>query len=248
MIEYLMISGVIMGLLVVLLLLVNTNIMEDPANRLVYVAFTDIGNGVSTRMVDVYAIAPVRGQYNDTALTFLTKSSGEVILLKSDPVTNPVDQDITVSRGYLQARISLAGIGATRGVTGNTTGAGINRISYDSERILMMAQYNQRSNDRGVSESIGFLLIFTIVIVGIGLVTLYGYPLLLKQQVSADEKIMEKNMIVLQNDVKSLAYKTVPYKETSLKIGSGSLTVYNSSYQPSFSNITINDSGQSYIS
>jgi len=106
----------------------------------------------------------------------------------------------------------------------------------------MIAHNYQRSNDRGVSESIGFLLIFTIVIVGIGLVTLYGYPLLLKQQVSADEKIMEKNMIVLQNDVKSLAFKTVPYKETSLKIGSGSLTIYNSSYQPSFSNITIKDS------
>jgi hypothetical protein len=101
----------------------------------------------------------------------------------------------------------------------------------------------QESNDRGVSESIGFLLIFSIVIAGIGLVTLYGYPLLIKQQVSADEKIMEKNMIVLQNDVKSLAYKTVPYKETSLKIGSGSLSVYNSSYQPSFSNITIKVSG-----
>jgi hypothetical protein len=112
----------------------------------------------------------------------------------------------------------------------------------------MVAQNNQRSNDRGVSESIGFLLIFSIVIVGIGLVTLYGYPLLLKQQVSADEKIMEKNMIVLQNDVKSLAYKTVPYKETSLKIGSGSISIYNSSYQPSFSNITIKDSaGNTYV-
>ena len=40
------------------------------------------------------------------------------------------------------------------------------------------------------------MLIFGIVIAGIGLVTLYGYPLLLQQQVSADEKIMEKNMIV----------------------------------------------------
>jgi len=94
----------------------------------------------------------------------------------------------------------------------------------------MAELYNKRPNDGGVSESIGFLLIFTIVIAGIGLVTLYGYPLLLHQQVSADEKIMEKNMIVLQNDVKSLAYKTVPFKETSLKIGGGSLTVYNSSY------------------
>ncbi len=87
----------------------------------------------------------------------------------------------------------------------------------------------RKSGDRGASEAIGFLLTFTIIIAGIGLVTLYGYPLLTQQQVNADEKIMEKNMIVLQNDFKSLAYKTVPYKETSLKIGSGSLTVYGSS-------------------
>src|SRR5512139_1992438 len=93
----------------------------------------------------------------------------------------------------------------------------------------MAAKY-ERSIENGVSESIGFLLIFTIMIAGIGLVTLYGYPLLLEQQVSADEKIMEKNMIVLQNDIKSLAYKTVPFKETSLKIGSGTVTVYDPSY------------------
>ena len=96
-----------------------------------------------------------------------------------------------------------------------------------------------KSNEAGVSESIGFMLIFTIVIAGIALVTLYGYPLLLQQQMGAEEKIMEKNMIVLQNDFKSLAYKTVPYKETSLKIGGGSMTVYNSSYNPSSSSITI---------
>jgi hypothetical protein len=102
----------------------------------------------------------------------------------------------------------------------------------------MRRWYDIRYNDSGVSESIGFLLVFSIIIAGIGLVTLYGYPLLLQQQVSADEKIMEKNMIVLQNDIKSLAYKTVPYKETSLKIGGGSLTVYNSSLSPSKFDIT----------
>jgi hypothetical protein len=105
-----------------------------------------------------------------------------------------------------------------------------------------------RSNDTGISESIGFMLIFTIVIAGIALVTLYGYPLLLQQQLGAEEKIMEKNMIVLQNDVKSLAYKTVPFKETSLKIGGGSLTVYNSS-TPASSNISIYDgsTGSPYL-
>ncbi|MFA7694975.1 MAG: hypothetical protein WCX63_05530, partial [Methanoregula sp.] len=65
---------------------------------------------------------------------------------------------------------------------------------------------------------------------GIGMVTLYGYPMLMQQQTSADEQIMEKNMIVLQNDVKGLAFKTVPYKETSLKVGGGALTVYNMSF------------------
>jgi hypothetical protein len=105
-----------------------------------------------------------------------------------------------------------------------------------------MAAQEKRMNDGGVSEAIGFLLIFTMVIVGIGLVTLYGYPMLLAQQTNADETIMQKNMIVLQNDVKSLAYKTVPYKETSLKIGGGSLVAYNSSFMPPSSSIKIYDS------
>jgi hypothetical protein len=102
---------------------------------------------------------------------------------------------------------------------------------------------NERTGDRGVSEALGFMLIFTMVIVGIGLVTLYGYPMLLRQQVSADEKIMEKNMIVLQNDIKSLAYKTVPYKETALKIGGGTLTVYNASSSPTSASFEISDDG-----
>ena len=81
------------------------------------------------------------------------------------------------------------------------------------------------SGTSGASEAIGFLLIFSIVMAGIGLVTLYGLPMLLQQQTGADEKIMEKNLIVLQNDFKSVVYKTIPYKETSLKIASGSLNV-----------------------
>jgi hypothetical protein len=99
-------------------------------------------------------------------------------------------------------------------------------------------------SEGGVSESIGFILIFSMVIAGIGLVTLYGYPLLLSQQTNANERIMEKNMIVLQNDVKSIAYKTVPYKESSLKIEGGALTVYKPTTPP-VSKIDIGDCGGS---
>ena len=112
----------------------------------------------------------------------------------------------------------------------------------------MLRRYNIESNDGGVSESIGFLIIFSIIIAGIGLVTLYGYPLLLQQQVGAEEKIMEKNMIVLQNDIKSLAYKTVPFKETSMKIGGGSLMVINSgSAIPSSSSLDISYDGTACV-
>jgi hypothetical protein len=130
-IEYIMVSGVLMGLLIVMLLLVNTNIMEGPANRLTYVAFTDIGNGISTRIVDVYAIAPRDGTIT-TRFDIPDDIAGNDYFVEIGPGANPVDQDVMVSRGYLETHVALAGVGATRGIAGNTTGKGMNKISYDS--------------------------------------------------------------------------------------------------------------------
>jgi hypothetical protein len=131
MIEYLMVTSVIMALFVVVLLLVNTNIMEDPANRLVYVAFTDIGNGVSTRIVDVYAIAPDNGTIS-TKFDIPDDIVGRDYFVEIGPVNNPVDEDVIVSRGLIEAKVMLACIGASRGVRGNTTGRGMNIITYNS--------------------------------------------------------------------------------------------------------------------
>lgn len=130
-IEYIMISGVLMGLLIVMMMLVNTNIMEDPANRLAYVAFTDIGNGISTRIVDIYGIAPRDGNIT-TRFDIPDDIAGRDYYVEIGPGADPVDQDVMVSRGYLETHIALAGVGASRGVAGNTTGKGMNRISYDS--------------------------------------------------------------------------------------------------------------------
>jgi hypothetical protein len=84
----------------------------------------------------------------------------------------------------------------------------------------------------GVSESIGYLIIFGLVLTGIGLITLYGYPLLMQQQSSANMRNMEQTMIVLQNDVKSLTYKLANFKETALRVSGGSLSLYGSGYSP----------------
>lgn len=80
-------------------------------------------------------------------------------------------------------------------------------------------------NEKGVSETVGFIIIFGIVITGIGLVTLYGYPVLLNQQAEANIRNMQKNMIVLQSDINSLTYKNVPYQETSLQVSGGTLMI-----------------------
>jgi hypothetical protein len=130
-IEYITVTGVLMVLLVIMLLQVNTTIMEAPADRLCYVAFTDIGNGISTRIVDVYAIAPRNGTIS-TSFNIPDDVAGRDYIVRVGPGARPADQNVQVSRGSISSQVSLAGIGATRGVTGNTTGSGLNRISYDS--------------------------------------------------------------------------------------------------------------------
>jgi hypothetical protein len=137
MIEYLMISGVLMALLIVMLLLVNTNIMENPANRLAYVAFTDIGNGVSTRVVDLYSIYPRDGTITtrfDIPDDIAGRDYSVEVGTRPNLVNNEKnDQFIRVSRGSITTDIALSGIGASRNASGSTTGKGMNRISYDSE-------------------------------------------------------------------------------------------------------------------
>lgn len=81
-----------------------------------------------------------------------------------------------------------------------------------------------RSED-GVSEAIGFMIMFALVMTGIGLITLYGYPMLMKEQANANIRNMERNMIVMQNDLKSLTFKNVPYQETDFQVSGGSLSM-----------------------
>lgn len=88
-----------------------------------------------------------------------------------------------------------------------------------------MAERRRFSGESGVSETIGFIIIFGIVMTGIGIVTLYGYPALMQEQDNANIRNMEKNMLVLQSDLKSLTYKNVPYQETSMQVSGGTLSV-----------------------
>lgn len=131
--EYIMISGILMALFIIMLLLVNANFMEGPANTLTYSAFTDISNGISIRIVDTYILAPKTGNIT-SRLDIPDDIAGQEYFVEIGNTAgdDATAQTVTVSRNTIITNVSIAGIGSTLRAMGNTTGTGLNRISYDS--------------------------------------------------------------------------------------------------------------------
>jgi hypothetical protein len=133
-IEYLMITSILVTLMIITMLVLNTVMMQEPSDKLNYYAFTDISNGVSTRIVDVYMVAPFPGSMA-TKINIPDDVAGKSYYVEITPrfinVNNTTDE-VIVSRNSVYYHASLAGIGSTLGVVGNTTGGGFNRIRFNS--------------------------------------------------------------------------------------------------------------------
>jgi hypothetical protein len=131
-IEYIMVTGILMALLIVMLLLVHANFVETPVNTITYSAFTDIGNGLSTRIVDIYAIAPENGNIS-SGFDLPDEIGGRSYGIEISGDTS--GQTVDISRDFIKTSVAMAGIGASKHgqAGGNTTGAGVNKISFDSE-------------------------------------------------------------------------------------------------------------------
>ncbi|MBN2733564.1 MAG: hypothetical protein JXQ82_01745 [Methanomicrobiaceae archaeon] len=130
-IEYINITAVLIVMLVVVIFVTNAVLIEGPSDSLKYNSFVDIGNGVSVRIVDIYVIAPANGTIT-TNFDLPDDVAQKDYYVKMDPLLEGAAQSIIVTDGNVESRISITGIGATRGVSGNTTGSGINRLTYDS--------------------------------------------------------------------------------------------------------------------
>ncbi len=128
--EYLILSGILLFLMVVMMFTANAVFMEGPADTLRYHAFVDIGNGISSRIVDLYVIAPNNGTISTKFDIPDDVAGGDYFV---EVAMEGTDQQVQVSSGDIRSTVSIAGIGATKGVTGNTTGAGWNVIQYDSK-------------------------------------------------------------------------------------------------------------------
>ncbi|MEI6293887.1 MAG: hypothetical protein WCP36_09390 [Methanomicrobiales archaeon] len=130
-IEYLMISGVLITLMIITMLMVNSFFVEQPMNRVRDDAFVDIGNGISTRIVDLYIIAPPVGSITSN-FNIPDSVAGRSYNVRIEGLNE--NEMITVEADSISHKTSLSGIGATLGVKGSTTGSGLNRLSYYSDR------------------------------------------------------------------------------------------------------------------
>jgi len=130
--EYISVTSILLILLVVVMFTVNAVFMEGPANTLRFHAFTDIGNGISVRIVDIYVIAPETGTMTSAFDIPDEVAGGDYYVEVED---SQQYQKILVESGDIKSRIDIAGIGASKGVTGRTTSRGWNVISYDSAGV-----------------------------------------------------------------------------------------------------------------
>jgi len=128
-IEYGIISAILVILIVITMPVVSNILIEQPTRVLTYYSFIDVANGVSTRIVDIYAI-PSDYSSVDIISKFdipdMVAGREYYVDISGENQT----QMVTVSRGDQYAVVSLSGIGSTRRVSGNTTGSGVNQISY----------------------------------------------------------------------------------------------------------------------
>jgi hypothetical protein len=139
-IEYIIITGVAILLFVIMVPMANETLIERPTNYLTGYAYTDIGNGVSTRIIDLFAIIPY---YNTANITTKFDIPDEVagrdywVEIVPGPPEHPKDNMIRISGGSgISSTISLAGIGETvfGSSGGRTTASGLNYIEYNFTR------------------------------------------------------------------------------------------------------------------
>ena len=128
-VEYFLISGMLMLIIIITVLTITPVAIYQPTDQLSEYAFIDIGNGISTRIVDVYVIAPEEGNIItkfDIPDDIVGREYGVLI------ETGESGDLVSVSYSNIRREVPLAGIGETLGVEGNTTGHGLNEILYNS--------------------------------------------------------------------------------------------------------------------
>lgn len=98
-------------------------------------------------------------------------------------------------------------------------------------------------DDSAVSETIGFILIFAIVLTCIGVILVYGNSALDTAKSQNNLQSIEQGFTVLQSDIVQVALQQTPAKTTEIHLQEGTITL-----DPAGNTLTINDDNGHTIS
>ncbi|MGA9142091.1 MAG: hypothetical protein WBZ29_17840 [Methanocella sp.] len=96
-------------------------------------------------------------------------------------------------------------------------------------------------DDLGVSETIGYILVFAIVLTGIAGIVFFGVTMLNDAKDRNNFQNVEQGLTVVQSDMKRVALEKAPIKTSKLRVEGGSLALNNTT-----SAIRIDYAGHTY--
>ena len=83
-------------------------------------------------------------------------------------------------------------------------------------------------SESAVSEVVGFILVFSIIMLAIGVIYAVGYPTIQSSKENTQFQNMEQSFMVLQSNINTVAFDHAPVKTLKTSLGGGSLTVNSS--------------------
>ncbi|MDY6959055.1 MAG: hypothetical protein SVK08_07830 [Halobacteriota archaeon] len=132
--EFVFTTGVAISLFVLILLYSTGMFIEAPGRTVALERFTDIGNDISTKIVDIYIIAPENGILI-TDLTMPTSVGGHDYVVDAEAHVDQMVEVSSIKDSGLNVSVTINGITQSVGVNGSThSGSTEHRLSFDSSR------------------------------------------------------------------------------------------------------------------
>ncbi|MHC1596453.1 MAG: DUF7266 family protein [Candidatus Syntropharchaeales archaeon] len=130
---YLFLSGIAMIFLAIVMVSCVNMFVDNPARVVMRTGFTDVGNEISTKIVDIYIICPDNGTLT-TDITMPAEIGGEQYEVNA-AIGSGQDQMIEVASddGKVTMRMTINGIAESVSVTGSAmSGEWEHQICYNS--------------------------------------------------------------------------------------------------------------------
>jgi Flp pilus assembly pilin Flp len=132
MVEYI-ITFIIASILFMLMLAIASTIFIDGPQRTVSrIQFTDIGNDLTTKIVDTYLVYPQSGEISTTFDMPMTVAGKDYWVDINRSINNPEDKEIIVYSPYndVSIYVTLNGVNSTVPVNGSTSSLSDTHVIY----------------------------------------------------------------------------------------------------------------------